>query len=86
MTSVTANVTTYFFVPEMEASLKIIWSLGLFMAKSTFHLLNLKRPLAAEGGWRAPEASVTFPRMQVLLLEDCPWTGTAVELCVTPLI
>lgn len=50
VTCVTAHVATYFSVPDMEASWKIILSLGLFTAKSAVHPLNVDR-WAAQGGW-----------------------------------
>lgn len=42
VTSVIANVITYFIFTEIETSLKIILSLSLFIVKSAFYLLNLK--------------------------------------------
>ena len=42
VTSVIANVITYFIFIEIETSLKIILSLSLFIGKSAFYLLNLK--------------------------------------------
>lgn len=42
VTSIIANVITYFIFTEIETSLKIILSLSLFMVKSAFYLLNFK--------------------------------------------
>lgn len=42
VTSVIANVITYFIFTESETSLKIILSLSLFIVKSAFYLLNFK--------------------------------------------
>lgn len=64
VTRVTASVTTYFFVPDMEASWEIILSLGLFTAKGAVDPLIvdcwaaqggrglLPRPGSFGGGWR----------------------------------
>lgn len=42
VTSIISNVITYFIFTEIETSLKIILSLGLFMVKSAFYLLNFQ--------------------------------------------